>query len=87
MNEFESLNDNIKIKIYPPTIIEETGIYFGQWTLDKAYRHGIGIMYYDNDQKYIGQWANDKPNGKGKFFQGDSNYYEGSFLDGQFNGH
>ena len=66
--------------------MEDGGFYYGEWTLDQKNRHGRGIIIYENHSKYIGQWSNDKPNGKGKFFLDESNYYEGSFLDGKFNG-
>ena len=66
--------------------MEDGGFYYGEWTLDQKNRHGRGIIIYENHSKYVGQWSNDKPNGKGKFFLDESNYYEGSFLDGKFNG-
>ena len=87
LHEYKPLNDDIEVQKLPPKIMEDGGYYFGEWTLDGKNRHGRGIYIYDNDAKYIGQWANDKPNGQGKYIQDNTNYYEGTFYDGKFNGH
>ena len=61
--------------------MEDGGLYYGEWSLEQNNRHGRGIFLYENESKYIGQWANDKPNGKGKYIQDQLNFYEGSFLN------
>ena len=48
--------------------MEDGGLYYGEWSLEQNNRHGRGIFLYENESKYIGQWANDKPNGKGKYY-------------------
>ena len=57
--------------------MEDGGLYYGEWSLEQNNRHGRGIFLQ----------ANDKPNGKGKYIQDQLNFYEGSFLNGKFNGH
>ena len=41
---------------------------------------------YENNSKYVGQWANDMPNGLGKLEENNGNYYEGTWVNGQANG-
>jgi hypothetical protein len=36
--------------------------------------------------KYVGQWANGKPNGSGVEYWANGNIYVGNFVDGQWNG-
>jgi hypothetical protein len=41
---------------------------------------------FKNGDKYSGEWDKDKPNGKGKFWHKDGDYYEGFWLDGKAEG-
>ena len=66
-------------------------IYSGQFKDDKYY--GIGT-YYDKstDTKYVGEWKNGKPDGKGKITFGEnsefpSKYYDGFWREGKKEGY
>ena len=38
-------------------------------------REGKGIMYYNNGDRYEGDWKNDKKEGKGKYYYKNEFYY------------
>ncbi len=63
----------------------DTGIYEGEF-LEKK-REGFGkYSFNNNNYYYIGQWKNDKINGKGKLFNNNELIYEGEFVNYQFEG-
>ena len=66
------------------TLKYHDGIYNGNINATNQ-RHGHGIMKYTNGREYIGEWQNDKREGKGKLTFG-SDTYEGTFLDNKMNG-
>ncbi|MFB6363210.1 stalk domain-containing protein [Paenibacillus elgii] len=45
-----------------------------------------GTLYYDNGDKYIGPFDNDKPSGAGKLVYKNGDVYEGDFFDGRREG-
>ncbi|XP_069112133.1 MORN repeat-containing protein 1-like isoform X7 [Argopecten irradians] len=51
-------------------------------------RNGLGVYTYENKYfRYEGQWKNGKKHGQGKLQMQDGSYYEGTFCDGEINGH
>jgi hypothetical protein len=50
------------------------------------FRHGFGVCFWDNGDRYEGQWANDKTNGCGVYTQGDGARYDGEFVDHKMHG-
>ena len=44
-------------------------------------RQGKGVILYKNGDKYDGEWANDKYNGKGIYYFHDGSTYEGGYKD------
>ncbi|XP_021354202.1 MORN repeat-containing protein 1-like isoform X3 [Mizuhopecten yessoensis] len=49
---------------------------------------GLGVYTYENKYfRYEGQWRNGKKHGHGKLQMQDGSYYEGTFNDGEINGH
>jgi stage V sporulation protein K len=44
--------------------------------------HGKGISYYNEGDKYEGDWADGKITGAGTFYYKDGDKYEGEFLNG-----
>ena len=64
-------------------------IYIGQVQEKngKFFRHGKGIMIYQNGRKYEGEWLDDLRNGRGFEKYANGNLYTGSFKDGKANGH
>jgi hypothetical protein len=51
-------------------------------------KHGKGVYYYANKFfRYEGEWHNGVKHGHGKLIMGDGSYYEGSFINGEIEGH
>lgn len=48
-------------------------------------REGLGTAYYSNGNFYMGQWHNDKYDGKGFFFNSSECFY-GDFHNGNYHG-
>jgi len=46
-------------------------------------KHGYGELVWPNGSRYVGNWKDDKPEGKGKQFHENGDYYEGEFSDGK----
>ena len=64
---------------------DRTSLYTGYLDGDGK-RKGHGIKIFKNGDKYEGEWARDKANGKGKFWHSDGDYYEGFWLDDKAHG-
>ncbi|MBC8443040.1 MAG: MORN motif-containing protein, partial [Proteobacteria bacterium] len=47
---------------------------------------GQGTFTYSNGEKYVGEWKDDKLNGKGTFTWSDGGKYVGKFKDGECHG-
>lgn len=48
--------------------------YYGQY--HQNYRHGYGIIKYNNEKVYVGIWAYDKYHGYGKLINNDGSIIE-----------
>ena len=64
---------------------DRTSLYTG-YIDSEGKRKGHGIKVFKNGDKYEGEWARDKANGKGKFWHSDGDYYEGFWLDDKAHG-
>ena len=53
--------------------------YSGEWNPVLKERHGRGIQVWLDSTIYMGQWKNDKTNGKGKIVHPNGGCYEGNF--------
>ena len=60
-------------------------IYKGSWN-SKGLKEGFGTFLDSEGNKYIGEWKDDKFNGKGRLFSIYGDYYEGYFCDGVIEG-
>ena len=49
-------------------------------------RDGIGEIQWFDDSKYIGEWKQDKIEGKGKFIHPNGDYYDGEWQNSKANG-
>jgi hypothetical protein len=61
-------------------------IYEGECQKGTIIRHGRGVFKWEDGEKYIGYWINNKREGKGKIYYSNGNYYEGMFKDGKKEG-
>ena len=41
-------------------------------------KFGLGKYFYQNGERYIGEWKKDLKDGKGVYHYTDGSYYEGS---------
>jgi hypothetical protein len=62
----------INIARNPMTIIKEQ--LLGQFKKNK--KNGKGTLYFDNGNKYIGDWIDDQKAGNGIFLWSNDNRYE-----------
>ncbi|MDR0558795.1 MAG: PDZ domain-containing protein [Prevotellaceae bacterium] len=56
----------------------DNGYYIGDFN-EKGERHGQGTYFWNNGDKYEGQWLNGSRNGEGVFYWANGDKYEGSF--------
>lgn len=49
-------------------------------------KHGFGTDFFNNGDRYEGQYRYGKPCGKGKYYWSSGAFYEGDFDDGKKNG-
>ena len=47
---------------------------------------GKGIFYYNNGNKYDGEYKNNKNEGKGTFYYNDDDIYDGEWKNNKING-
>jgi hypothetical protein len=47
-------------------------------------KHGFGVYYYFDGDKYEGNFLDDKMHGKGIFYYYNSDKFEGNWLDDKF---
>ena len=59
--------------------------YKGSWNF-QGRKEGFGIYYDSNGNKYIGEWKDDKFDGKGRLFSINGDCYDGDFHSGQIEG-
>jgi hypothetical protein len=62
----------------------EISTYTGQMV--ENLKWGIGLEEFTSGFKYYGEYEKDQPNGIGLLIISDSQYYKGTFKDGQFHG-
>ena len=48
--------------------------------------NGYGVANFENGDKYVGNWKNNKFHGKGKYLLKNGNYLDGEFNNGTFEG-
>ena len=57
--------------------------YKGYWKDGKKHGRGVMVYEYDKDKEmkkyYIGEWENDRKNGKGQLYFGKLHYYDGEW--------
>ena len=49
-------------------------------------KFGLGTQVWPNGSKYVGNWRNNKANGKGEFIHYNNDTYQGDFEDDRANG-
>ena len=54
------------------------GVYYGQWS-KSGLRHGRGTQLWSDGTKYVGNWKEDKVNGKGRLIHFNGDVYEGTW--------
>ncbi len=69
----------------PQELVYADGKYVGQVVNRK--RHGKGVMYYKNGDKYDGNWKDDERAGHGMMFYKSGSKYDGEWENHQRNGH
>ena len=63
----------------------DSGYYIGEVNSDgKA--HGYGVFYWNNGNRYEGEWANGHLTGKGTYYWACGDKYEGDFVNGERTG-
>lgn len=61
-------------------------VYEGQFYFGKKQGDNGTMTFAANGDKYVGQWKNDQPNGRGIYYFATRERYEGDFLNGAFEG-
>ena len=62
--------------------INQSNQSFGQCKTGNC-KDGLGTYIFEDGSKYVGNWKNSKPNGKGTFFDSEKTYiYKGIFING-----
>eukprot|EP00047_Mylnosiga_fluctuans_P004217 m.233314 g.233314 ORF g.233314 m.233314 type:complete len:144 (-) comp12492_c0_seq1:253-684(-) len=59
-------------------------IYGGD--VDDNNRHGFGICWWENGDRFEGQWLADRTGGFGVYYQSDGAHYKGQFKDHKMDG-
>ena len=80
LDETGKYRTNIRSKTY-----KDGSKYEGELNLQDS-KHGRGIFYYQNGDRYIGEWQNDLFNGKGVYIFSMGERYEGNLINGQKEG-
>ena len=95
IEENPPLNDGIEVQfrkeikfIYNDKIRNKIifSIYQGECQKGTQIRHGRGFFKWNDGEKYIGYWVNDKREGKGINCYKNGNVYEGMFKNGKKEG-
>ena len=95
INENPPLNDGVEVQFHNEIkfVYEDKknnkkiySIYEGECQKGTIIRHGRGVFKWEDGEKYIGYWINNKREGKGKIYYSNGNYYEGMFKDGKKEG-
>ena len=54
----------------------------GEWSDGK--KNGVGAYYFEDGEKYIGEFQNDVFHGKGTYYYIDGNIKSGEWNDGEY---
>lgn len=67
--------------------VSSTGVrwYYGGDCVGNI-RHGFGVCFWENGDRYEGSWADDKTDGCGVYVQGDGARYDGQFFQHKMHG-
>lgn len=90
LGPFSVFSNNIvsnKNLIYKQILYHNNTIYLGTLNSKTLKKEGRGILYGEDQSKYIGEFQNDLPNGIGRLLFNDGSYYEGMLKDGKQNGY
>ena len=83
----KNINDNKNINSEEFTIKsnQETKYDYGKYIgcTNNLSREGKGIMYYNNGDRYEGNWKNDKKEGKGIYYYNNGKKKEGIWKNGE----
>lgn len=80
-------NSNKNYFIRPALLFKkDNSIYKGSWNF-KGKKEGLGTFIDSKGNKFIGEWKDDKLNGKGRIFSISGDYYEGFFHEGVIEGY
>jgi hypothetical protein len=81
-------NENNDICFIRPALLfkKDNSIYKGSWNFHGK-KEGFGTFIDSKGNKYLGEWKDDKLNGKGRLFSVNGDYYEGFFKDGIIEGY
>ena len=63
----------------------DNGYYIGDVDSNDE-RHGFGTYYWNDGDKYEGNWIHGERTGKGTYYYSDGDKYVGDFVDGYFHG-
>ena len=80
-------NKNIECFIRPALLFKsDKTIYKGSWNF-QGKKEGFGIFFDSKGNKYMGEWKEDKFDGKGRLLSINGDCYDGDFKSGQIEGH
>ncbi len=65
---------------------QDGNVYEGPFVMGKKQGENGTMIFVSNGDKYVGQWSNDQPNGRGKYYFATKERYEGEFKNGTFDG-
>ena len=68
-------------------MLADNVIYTGQVLKGTQIRQGFGTQIFSDGARYVGEWNNDKVEGKGTFFHTNGDLFEGTFKEDKANGH
>lgn len=69
----------------PPTVLDNSTIYWGYWSKD-GMRQGKGIQVWPDGSKYEGFWKNDKAHYMGRLIHADGDVYDGEWKEDKADG-
>ena len=61
-------------------------VYHGECKKGTYKRHGRGLFAWEDGEKYLGYWVNDKREGYGENCYANGNFYEGNYKNGKKEG-
>ena len=81
-------NKNVNLGEFNINSVQELNYANGRYigNVHCGLREGKGIIYFNNGDRYEGDWKNDKKEGKGIFYFNNGDRYEGDFKNDTFEG-